>query len=120
MATDTVAVVGAGLAGCECALRLARSGVPVTLFEQKPAAMSPAHRSPDLAELVRSTSLCSHEPTSCAAMPARKECREIGVLLIKKMVAILDSRCRHMAHVVRRQGEGYIFFLFFMKMNFNL
>ncbi len=76
MATDTVAVVGAGLAGCECALRLARSGVPVTLFEQKPAAMSPAHRSPDLAELVCSNSLRSNEPTSGVGL-LKEEMRDL-------------------------------------------
>ncbi|WP_419549543.1 FAD-dependent oxidoreductase, partial [Paratractidigestivibacter faecalis] len=38
-----VTVVGAGLAGSECALQLARRGVRVRLFEQRPASASPAH-----------------------------------------------------------------------------
>ena len=55
----SVAVIGAGLAGCEAAWQLARRSVPVTLIEQKPAAMSPAHHSPLFAELVCSNSLRS-------------------------------------------------------------
>ena len=38
-------IIGAGLAGCEAALYLAKRGVPVTLDEQKPHAFSPAHHS---------------------------------------------------------------------------
>ena len=52
MTTQRIALVGAGLAGCECALQLARRGFAVTLFEQKPEAYSPAHSMPQLAELV--------------------------------------------------------------------
>ena len=43
----SVAVVGAGLAGCECALRLARTGIAVTLFEQKPARLLRAKGEPE-------------------------------------------------------------------------
>ena len=35
-------IIGGGLAGCECALALARSGLASTLYEQKPEAFSPA------------------------------------------------------------------------------
>ena len=48
--TDFV-VVGAGLAGCECALALARQGFNVTLYEQKPQFRSAAHVSDGPAEL---------------------------------------------------------------------
>lgn len=41
-----IAVVGGGLAGCECALTLARAGVACVLYEQKPTIFSPAHASP--------------------------------------------------------------------------
>ncbi|HAH79535.1 MAG TPA: methylenetetrahydrofolate--tRNA-(uracil(54)-C(5))-methyltransferase (FADH(2)-oxidizing) TrmFO, partial [Ruminococcaceae bacterium] len=47
-----VRVIGAGLAGCEAAWQIARRGIAVELYEMKPARFSPAHRSPDLAELV--------------------------------------------------------------------
>ena len=72
-----VAVVGGGLAGCECALLLARAGVPVTLFEQKPERISPAHTMPELAELVCSNSLRSNELTSGVGL-LKQEMRELG------------------------------------------
>ncbi|MBQ3379240.1 MAG: methylenetetrahydrofolate--tRNA-(uracil(54)-C(5))-methyltransferase (FADH(2)-oxidizing) TrmFO [Clostridia bacterium] len=50
-------VVGAGLAGSEAAWQLARRGVKVELFEQKPEYFSPAHKSSGFAELVCSNSL---------------------------------------------------------------
>ena len=53
MTTQRIALVGAGLAGCECALQLARRGFAVTLFAQEPEAYSPAHSMPQLAELVK-------------------------------------------------------------------
>ena len=40
-----VTVIGAGLAGSECAWQLARRGVPVRLVEMKPQKMTPAHSS---------------------------------------------------------------------------
>ena len=53
--TDVV-VVGAGLAGSECAWQLAERGVLVRLIEQKPLSRTPAQRSDRLAELVCSNS----------------------------------------------------------------
>ena len=47
-----VTVVGAGFAGCEAAWTLAQNGIPVTLWEMKPQKFSPAHHSPDFAELI--------------------------------------------------------------------
>lgn len=54
---DTVKVIGAGLAGCEAALQLARRGIKVRLYEMKPKKFSPAHKSENFAELVCSNSL---------------------------------------------------------------
>lgn len=51
-----VTVVGAGLAGCECACQLARAGLSVLLIEQKPKRRTPAQHSDGLAELVCSNS----------------------------------------------------------------
>ncbi len=51
-----VTVIGAGLAGSECAWQLARRGVSVRLVEQKPAARTPAQHSDHMAELVCSNS----------------------------------------------------------------
>ena len=52
-----VKVIGAGLAGCEAAWQLAGRGIPVRLVEMKPVNMTPAHHSPNFAELVCSNSL---------------------------------------------------------------
>ena len=52
-----VKVIGAGLAGSEAAWQLANRGIDVELYEMKPAKMTPAHHSPDFAELVCSNSL---------------------------------------------------------------
>ncbi len=52
-------VVGAGLAGAEAAYQLAAHGVPVTLFEARPQATTPAHQTDQFAELVCSNSLGS-------------------------------------------------------------
>ena len=43
-----VSVIGAGLAGCECAWQLAKRGIEVDLYEMKPKKYSPAHRLPQL------------------------------------------------------------------------
>ena len=73
----SIAVVGGGLAGCECALHLARAGHSVTLFEQKPAHRSAAHISDHLAELVCSNSLRSDELTSGVGL-LKAEMRALG------------------------------------------
>lgn len=65
---QVVTVVGGGLAGSECALQLARRGVRVRLFEQRPTRPSPAHHGPGLAELVCSNSLKSTKPDSAAGL----------------------------------------------------
>ncbi|MBU1230114.1 MAG: methylenetetrahydrofolate--tRNA-(uracil(54)-C(5))-methyltransferase (FADH(2)-oxidizing) TrmFO [Proteobacteria bacterium] len=76
-----VAVVGGGLAGCECALALARAGVGVTLFEMRPDKPSPAHETAKLAELVCSNSLRSEELTTAIGI-LKAEMRELGSLVM--------------------------------------
>jgi len=51
-----VVIVGAGLAGTECAWQLAERGVSVCLIEQKPRSRTPAQNSDQMAELVCSNS----------------------------------------------------------------
>ncbi|MCR4665910.1 MAG: methylenetetrahydrofolate--tRNA-(uracil(54)-C(5))-methyltransferase (FADH(2)-oxidizing) TrmFO [Desulfovibrio sp.] len=77
MSVATVAIVGAGLAGTECALVLARAGVDVVLFEQKPLARSAAHTMESFAELVCSNSLRNNELTSGIGL-LKEEMRELG------------------------------------------
>lgn len=81
-------VIGAGLAGCEAAWALAQRGVAVELYEQKPARFSPAHSSPDFAELVCSNSLKSLSPDSAAGL-LKNEMRLLGSVTL----AAAD-RCR--------------------------
>ncbi|WP_219836651.1 FADH(2)-oxidizing methylenetetrahydrofolate--tRNA-(uracil(54)-C(5))-methyltransferase TrmFO [Paenibacillus sp. R14(2021)] len=52
-----VTVIGAGLAGSEAAWQIASQGVPVTLYEMRPATKTPAHHTKNFAELVCSNSL---------------------------------------------------------------
>ena len=63
-----VTVVGAGLAGSECALQLARRGVRVRLCEQRPLATTEAHHTDGLAELVCSNSLKATRRDSAAGL----------------------------------------------------
>ncbi len=63
-----VTIIGAGLAGCEAALYLAAKGVSVTLIEQKPIKMSPAHSTEKLAELVCSNSLGADRISSASGL----------------------------------------------------
>jgi len=74
-------VVGGGLAGCEAAWQLARRGVRVRLVEQKPAAISPAHQTPMLAELVCSNSLRSNALETGPGL-LKAELRRLGSLII--------------------------------------
>jgi len=79
---NTVKVVGAGLAGCEAAWQLAMKGINVELIEMKPGKSTPAHISPDYAELVCSNSLRGNE-TSNAVGLLKEEMRRLGSLIIQ-------------------------------------
>lgn len=75
-------MVGGGLAGCEAALQLASRGVAVRLVEMRPAVMTPAHTSGDLAELVCSNSLKSDVMPSAQAL-LKAELRVMGSALLQ-------------------------------------
>ena len=77
-----VTVLGAGLAGSECAWQLAKRGVPVRLVEMKPAKMTPAHTSEYFAELVCSNSLRSDELTNAVGL-LKEEMRRLGSLIME-------------------------------------
>jgi len=76
-----VTVVGGGMAGSEAAWQLAEAGLRVALVEMKPAAMSPAHQSPLMGELVCSNSLRSDDPVAPAGL-LKQELRRCGSLVI--------------------------------------
>ena len=78
---ETVTVLGAGLAGSECAWQLAKRGIPVRLWEMKPEKMSPAHHSPWFGELVCSNSLRSDELTNAVGL-LKAEMRAMDSLIM--------------------------------------
>ncbi len=78
---SAVTVVGAGMAGCEAAWAAAQAGLSVTLYEMKPVKFSPAHHSPDFAELVCSNSLKASRIDSAAGL-LKEEMRRLGSLLV--------------------------------------
>jgi methylenetetrahydrofolate--tRNA-(uracil-5-)-methyltransferase len=80
-----IKIIGAGLAGSECAFALAGKGHQVELFEMRPVKQTPAHATSNLAELVCSNSFRSNAPTN-------------AVGLLKREMALLDS-------LVIRSGE---------------
>src|SRR5713226_10516167 len=88
MAED-VTVIGAGLAGSECAWHLARRGHRVRLCEMRPKVSTAAHRTDRFAELVCSNSFRSDNPLN-------------AVGLLKREMEALDSlvmRCARAAAV---------------------
>ena len=78
----TVQVIGAGLAGSEAAWQLALRGIPVELVEMKPGKMTPAHHSPDFAELVCSNSLRGDRLENAVGL-LKEELRRMGSLILQ-------------------------------------
>lgn len=77
-----IKVYGAGLAGCEAAWQAAAHGVRVKLYEMKPQKFSPAHHSPDFAELVCSNSLRSGQLSNAIGL-LKEEMRRMGSLIME-------------------------------------
>ena len=77
-----IKVIGAGLAGCEAALRVANAGIAVELLEMKPIKKSPAHKLDSFAELVCSNSLRSAEITNAAGL-LKEEMRRLGSVIMQ-------------------------------------
>ena len=75
-------VIGAGLAGSEAAWQLAKRGVQVTLREMKPNKMTPAHHTPDFAELVCSNSLRGAGLENAVGL-LKEELRRLGSLILE-------------------------------------
>ncbi len=76
-----VHVIGAGLAGCECAWQLAERGLSVVLCEMRPEQSTPAHKTGGFAELVCSNSLRSDDPFHAAGL-LKREMEAFGSLII--------------------------------------
>ncbi len=88
MEHKTVHIIGAGLAGSEAALQLARAGVSVKLYEMRPGLNTPAHKTSLPAELVCSNSLKGTGTTSAHG-------------LLKKELEIYDSALIPLAYEAR-------------------
>ena len=75
-------VIGAGLAGTECAWQLAERGVSVRLIEQKPRSRTPAQHSDHMAELVCSNSFRGAALHNAVGL-LKEEMRRAGSLLME-------------------------------------
>ncbi len=82
MALKRVLVIGAGLAGSEAAMFLARNNVQVVLIEGKTIQLNPAQKIPTFAELVCTNSLKSMEPTSGHGI-LKNEMKAMGSLVLE-------------------------------------
>ncbi|HJL41177.1 MAG TPA: methylenetetrahydrofolate--tRNA-(uracil(54)-C(5))-methyltransferase (FADH(2)-oxidizing) TrmFO [Myxococcales bacterium LLY-WYZ-16_1] len=82
MSARPVWVVGAGLAGAELSLQLARRGIPVRLFEMKPHRRTPAQVSDGYAELVCSNSFRANSIEN-AVGAIKEEMRIAGSVLMQ-------------------------------------
>ena len=76
-----VTVIGAGLAGSECAWQLAQRGIDVTLCEMKPEKKTPAHLTDNFAELCCSNSLRSDQLENAVGL-LKEEMRRLGSLIL--------------------------------------
>ena len=83
-----VIIIGAGLAGSEAALQLAKRGIKVKLYEMRPNKTTGAHVGADCAEFVCSNSLGSSDITNASGL-LKKEMEILGGELIK--IAIENS-----------------------------
>ena len=77
-----VKIIGAGLAGSEAALQLAKRGIQVKLYEMRPKKMTGAHVGENCAEFVCSNSLGSSDVTNASGL-LKKEMELLGGELIK-------------------------------------
>jgi methylenetetrahydrofolate--tRNA-(uracil-5-)-methyltransferase len=80
--SESILVVGAGLAGSEAAWQLARRGIAVELLEMRPGKSTPAHRTARAAELVCTNSFKSDLPEVAAGL-LKEELRQLGSLVLQ-------------------------------------
>src|SRR4030095_1079564 len=79
---EPVTIVGAGLAGSECAWQLARRGHRVRLFEMRPKVTTFAHQTDGCAELVCSNSFRSDNPRNAVGL-LKREMEALDSLVIR-------------------------------------
>jgi methylenetetrahydrofolate--tRNA-(uracil-5-)-methyltransferase len=81
MHSDEITIIGGGLAGSEAAWQAAQRGIKVILWEMKPCRFSPAHNSPNLAELVCSNSFRAESLENAVGL-LKEEMRRVGSLFM--------------------------------------
>lgn len=101
-----VAVIGAGLAGSEAALVLARMGIAVDLYEMRPEKMTEAHETSNPGELVCSNSFKSTElPTAHGLLKAELEMLDSPLIAMAKKAKVPAGSA---LAVNREEFSGYI------------
>lgn len=86
-----VAVIGAGLAGCEAVNLLIKNNMEVDLYEMKPLKFSPAHKLETYAELVCSNSLKTMRETHPQGMLKYELLSLNSLILSKALIAKVPS-----------------------------
>src|SRR5271170_360889 len=82
--TNTLHIIGGGLAGSEAAWQAARAGVRVVLHEMRPVRKTDAHSTDGLAELVCSNSFRSDDAQNNAVGLLHEEMRRAGSLILRQ------------------------------------
>src|ERR1700675_955384 len=81
--TETVHVIGAGLAGSDAASQIASAGIAVVLHETRPHRMTYQDQAEGLAELVGSNSFRSDDAANNAVGLLHAEMRRLGSLIMR-------------------------------------
>ncbi|MGJ8583140.1 MAG: methylenetetrahydrofolate--tRNA-(uracil(54)-C(5))-methyltransferase (FADH(2)-oxidizing) TrmFO [Marinosulfonomonas sp.] len=81
--TDTLNIIGGGMAGSEAAWQAAQAGVPVTIHEMRPKVGTFAHKTSDLAEMVCSNSFRSDDDEQNAVGLLHWEMRAANGLIME-------------------------------------
>ena len=84
--SETLIVIGGGLAGSEAAWQAAQRGVQVILYEMRPEKLTEAHKTASLAELVCSNSLRSNDLYTGPGL-LKKELSMAGSLIMEAAYA---------------------------------
>ena len=82
MENKFVKVIGAGLSGSEAAWQLVSRGIPVHLYEMRPAKQTPAHQTALFAELVCSNSLRADNVENAVGL-LKEELRRLDSLIMQ-------------------------------------
>jgi methylenetetrahydrofolate--tRNA-(uracil-5-)-methyltransferase len=114
--TKKINIVGGGLAGAEAAWQAAEAGAFVRLYEMRPVAQTPAHRTDQLAEIVCSNSFKTDEPGTAPYL-LKEELRRGRSLVMEAAdankvpagAALAVDRGDFSAHITRRiEGHSRI------------